>query len=82
MRRRQKSQTPQCFTEEELKGTLGEAAGKIDQRKMDSFGKAKEGIDETTTTAFVVLLIVFPSALGFLGIALFGPPAIFSFPST
>lgn len=67
------------FTEEELKGSAGEAGGRITERKMESFGKAKEGIDETTTTVFVTLLILFPSALLFLGIFLYGPPAIFTF---
>ena len=66
------------FTEEELKGTTS-AAADLNNKDMTDWGKPKEGSvnSEQTTNAFVALLIVFPSALLFLGIAIFGPPALF-----
>ena len=61
------------FTEDELKG------GNIGNRDMTDFGKPTEGIDENVTSAFVILLIAFPSILGLIAVSLYGAPAIFTF---
>ena len=62
------------FTESELK-----AGGNIGERDMTNFGKPTEGIDDNITTAFVILLIAFPSILGLIAVKLYGTPAIFTF---
>mmetsp|Transcript_6061 Transcript_6061/g.19973 ORF Transcript_6061/g.19973 Transcript_6061/m.19973 type:complete len:141 (+) Transcript_6061:29-451(+) len=69
------------FTEADLKGDgSSSSVSKLDsQTDLDKWGKKKEVSSEATTTAFVLLLIIFPSALGFLFIQLYGAPAIFTF---
>ena len=59
------------FTEGELKG------GKIDEARVESFGRPQGDASETTTTVFVSLLIALPISALFLAIALFGPPSLF-----
>ncbi|KAL1504917.1 hypothetical protein AB1Y20_008684 [Prymnesium parvum] len=71
------------FTEEELKGGLGaaEPPGQISERlkekDMQAFGRPTEGINSTTTTIFVILLILLGPGLMLLSIAVYGPPAFF-----
>ena len=69
------------FQEGELKGDdMGDGEMKsLDNRDMSSFGETTEGINDNTTSAFVLLLIVFPSILMFIGIQIFGAPSIFTF---
>ena len=66
------------FTEEELKGGEGVAAD-LDNKDMDTFGQPTTGIDDNVTSGFVILLILFPSTLMFIGIQLFGVPSLFTF---
>lgn len=50
------------FSEQELKqGGAEQAEQRLQQRDMSSFGEAKDDLNETTTSAFVILLILFPS---------------------
>ena len=66
------------FTEEELKGGEGVAAD-LDNKDMDTFGQPTTGLDDNVTSGFVILLILFPSTLMFIGIQLFGVPSLFTF---
>ena len=67
------------FTEDMLKGDGTEL--ELKQKDMSDFGKPTDlgAGGETTTSAFVLLLILFPSTLGIIGVKLFGAPAIFTF---
>lgn len=69
------------FTEADLKGGPGSNGGSTldPSTDLERWGKQKEVKSEANTTAFVLLLILFPSALGFLMIQLYGSPAIFTF---
>ena len=62
------------FTEDELKGGKS-----LNERDMSDFGKPTEDLDDRVTTAFVILLIAFPSVLGLIAIKLFGTPAFFTY---
>jgi hypothetical protein len=62
------------FTEDELKGGKS-----LNERDMSEFGKPTEDLDENITTAFVVLLILFPSVLGLIAVKIFGTPAFFTY---
>ena len=64
------------FTEEELKS--GQA--QLNEKDMKDFGRPSE-VNNDVTTAFVLALIAFPSLVGFIGIKIFGAPAIFTFPT-
>ena len=73
------------FTEGQLKGDG--ASDELERQDISDFGQPTELGEggEATTTIFVLLLILFPSTLGIIGIKIFGPPAIFTFaapPST
>ena len=65
------------FTEEQLKGE----ASSLNEVDMERWGQPKTDIDENVTTAFVVILTLFPLVLGYIGIKVFGAPQLFTFPS-
>mmetsp|Transcript_43445 Transcript_43445/g.114837 ORF Transcript_43445/g.114837 Transcript_43445/m.114837 type:complete len:141 (+) Transcript_43445:21-443(+) len=64
------------FTEEELKSLQADGR-ELQQRDMEDFGKPTEGLNETTTSAFVILLILLGPGLMLLSVAIYGPPAFF-----
>jgi hypothetical protein len=68
------------FTEGELKGEEGDLdVERLAERDMSSFGAPTEGLNDNVTSAFVVLLIIFPLAVLAIGINVFGVPSIFTF---
>lgn len=72
------------FTESDLKGDGSSSAPppELNQKTdLREFGERRAVTSESTITAFVMLLILFPSALGFLFIQLYGAPALFTFAS-
>ena len=65
------------FTEQQLKGETSS----LNEVDMERWGQPKTDIDENVTTAFVVILALFPLVLGYIGIKVFGAPQLFTFPS-
>jgi hypothetical protein len=67
------------FTEADLKDTGGEISNERMEKRAASedFGKPTEDLNDNITTAFVVLLIAFPSVIGLIGASIYGTPAIF-----
>uniref|UniRef100_A0A7S4BEP1 Uncharacterized protein n=1 Tax=Chrysotila carterae TaxID=13221 RepID=A0A7S4BEP1_CHRCT len=71
------------FTEEQLKGGESAQSGRrLSETDLEKFGQAKQGLNDSTINAFIATLIIFPLAALLLAAKIFGPPALFNFPTS
>eukprot|EP00965_Chrysotila_dentata_P190942 6174215-Pleurochrysis_carterae.AAC.1 len=55
---------------------------RLSETDLEKFGQAKQGLNDSTINAFIATLIIFPLAALLLAAKIFGPPALFNFPTS